>query len=197
MRPSDLPPLSKLAENKPHSTRIRYMAGCRCLQCKAANSAYAAKRATEIKKGNWNGLVPAKKARQHILKLSKASVGRHSVADAAGVPFSTIARIRSGEKKQIRAETEKKILSVTKDALANNAIVDAYRTTRLLQRLLETHGFTKAQLALRLGYKTPQLQIYGKKQITAKTAMRVEKFYNSLMFGGECPKHYPKECFCH
>lgn len=33
MRPVDLPPI----EHYPHGTRARYVAGCRCTECRAAN----------------------------------------------------------------------------------------------------------------------------------------------------------------
>lgn len=70
MRPHDLPSAAALAKDKPHGTRLRYMAGCKCMLCRAANSRYETERAAARKNGDWNGLVSAIHARRHILKLS-------------------------------------------------------------------------------------------------------------------------------
>jgi hypothetical protein len=74
-----------LSATKPHGTRLKYMGGCKCMLCRAANSRYETERAVARKNGDWNGIVDARAARRHILKLSKAGVGYKSVADAASV----------------------------------------------------------------------------------------------------------------
>jgi len=45
--------------------------------------------------------------------------------------------------------------------------------------LLE-EGFTKAELARRLGFETPALQV-GKGEILARTAARVDRLFRMLM----------------
>jgi hypothetical protein len=59
MQPKGLRDIAVLAEKKSHGTRIKYMAGCRCLICRAANSNYECARAKARKNGQWNGLVPS------------------------------------------------------------------------------------------------------------------------------------------
>jgi len=180
MRPSDLPSIKELGERKSCGTRLRYMAGCRCVPCRAANSSYETMRAAERRKGNWNGLVPAMRARRHLIKLSRLGIGRDSVAAASDVGVTTISEVFRGIKLNIRSETEKKLLSVTKDAVADHGYVSARRTWVLLNRLL-SEGITKTELSRRLGYKGT-LQ-FNKEVVTAKTAGKVERFYRRIMVG--------------
>ncbi len=114
-----------LSATKPHGTRLKYMGGCKCMLCRAANSRYETERAVARKNGDWNGIVDARAARRHILKLSKAGVGYKSVADAASVAHSVVAEIRAGRKLRIRQRTERSILAVTKTAYARGALIDA------------------------------------------------------------------------
>jgi hypothetical protein len=181
MRPDDLPSISELAQRKEHGTRLRYMGGCRCIPCRAANSRYETERAAARKAGDWNGLVSAAKARKHLAKLSQAGIGRRSVAAACDISLTVICEIKSGKKKQIRARTSRKILSVTREAIQDGTLIKGDRTWKLINRLL-SEGFSKAELARRLGYKTPAIQIKPCR-ITARTARRVERFYRKIMAG--------------
>lgn len=179
--PKDLKSASELAVNHPHGTRIKYKGGCRCLPCKSVNSRYESERRQARKNKQWNGLVSAEAARRHILELSASGIGYKTVADASGAAPSIVFKIRSGEKKQIRAESERKILSVTKDAVCGKTIISAQKTWRQIRWLL-SEGFTKSELARRLGYKNRALQV-GKERVTAANAMKVEKFYNQIRLG--------------
>jgi hypothetical protein len=174
-RPSDLPP----ADHYTCGTRARYTSGCRCDACRGANTAYEKERARARRRGDWNGLVDARPARQHILELSLAGVGRRTVADIARVAQSVIHEIGMGRKLTIRARTEKAILAVGADAMTDAKLVDARETWRRIARLL-TEGFTKAEIARRLGRKVPALQL-RKDQITARNAMQIEKLYRQVM----------------
>ena len=174
-----LRPIGELAAKRPHGDRLCYMAGCRCTPCRAANSNYETKRSAARKAGDWNGLVSAKRARKHIQKLSAAGVGRRALSDVSGVAQSIIGRIRSGNKSQIRKRTETALLAVTAHAVSGGAIVSAKQTWSLINRLLE-EGFTRGEIAQRLGRKRRALQI-RKDRITAKTAADVERLYRKLM----------------
>lgn len=176
MKPLDLPKLEQLA----HGTHARYVAGCKCDACRAGHSAYNRGRYRAQKlHGDWNGLVDASGARQHIRALSRAGVGRRAVAAASDVALSVIADVRTGKKRRIRARTAKRILAVTKDARADHAHVSAKMTWHRIEILLE-EGFSKAELARRLGFKTPAIQI-RRDRVLARTALRVEKLYRSVM----------------
>lgn len=179
MRPSSLLSDQVLGDRKPHGTRVRYIGGCRCVPCRAANSRYESERLRARRDGDWNGLVSARKARRHLIRLSRAGGGRNAVAAASDVSRSLIAKIRSGRQTTIRARTERRVLGLTKDAIADHALVDAATTWRRIERLLD-EGFSKAELARRLGYRSQKLQ-FGPDQVCARSAVRVERFYRRLM----------------
>lgn len=169
-----------LAESKPHGERTKYVAGCRCMLCRAANSRYQTAREAAKKDGGWNGLVAARRARAHLRRLSRRGVGRDAVAAASGVAVSTIDAVRRGTKKQIRKQTEDKLLAVDESVRGDASIVPAGRTWMLIRRLLD-EGYTHTDLARRLGSKAkvPQLQIQ-KDFVLARTAVAVERLYNRL-----------------
>ncbi len=174
MRPHDLPP----AERYQHGTRARYVTGCRCSPCRAANSEYARYRA-KVRDEDWNGLVDAAPARRHLRKLSAAGVGYKSVGDACDVARSTLAEVLTGKKTQLRARTAKAILAVSAKAVADHALVDAAPLWRRIAEL-QCEGFTKAELARRLGFKREAIQ-FGKRRVLARTVQRVERFYQRVM----------------
>ena len=56
--PEDLAPIRVRFAEEPHRTRPRYLGGCRCVPCRAANSYYSSEPAVE-RAGDWRGFVPA------------------------------------------------------------------------------------------------------------------------------------------
>ena len=183
MMPEGLRTAAELAADKPHGTRIKYMGGCRCIPCRAANSRYSVECDRRKRRGEGNPLVPADGARAHLRKLSKAGVGYKTVADAAGVAASVVAKITAGQRTRIRKRTADRILAVTPGCAADGALVPAGPTWKRIRWLLD-EGFTMSWLARRLGSraKVPALQI-GKKRVKASTALRVEKLVNLLRAG--------------
>jgi hypothetical protein len=163
--------------NPLHGTRAKYSSGCRCDECRVANTRYQCGR----RKQGWPRKVAAKVARRHIRKLARRGVGRRSVADAATISERTVGNIKAGRVKTIFSSTEKKILAITPAAVADNALVNAAPTLKKLNKLLN-EGLTKKELARRLGSraKVPMLQIKGPK-IKARNEMKVDKFYRKLM----------------
>lgn len=122
----------------------------------------------------WNGLVPAKAARHHLLILSNAGVGYKSVADAASVSRSVVAKIVNGTKKTIRANTERAILEVDRDARADHSLVDARPVWEMVERLMRVHGYTKSAISKWIGQDGQRLQL-GKRKVTARNALKVAK----------------------
>jgi hypothetical protein len=164
-----------LAANKPCGTRLRYLGGCHCALCRAANTAYATQRARAVKNGEWNGLVPSSRAQMHLLKLSAKGVGRRAVQASTDIGASIIQKIYSGEKKKIRAMTEKKILRVTIEQASPASLVSAKSSWKLLNVLL-SKGYTKTQLANFLGGKSLALQVSHDK-ILLRTEARIKKLF--------------------
>jgi hypothetical protein len=180
-----LRPLPELATDRPHGDRLRYLAGCRCMQCRAANTAYFHEREQAKADGDWNGIVSADRARQHIEALSAKGIGRRAVSMASDVPESIISAIRRGSRTKIRALTERKILAVTHDAASDGALVDAAPSWKLINALLVI-GFSKARLARELGAKTPALQV-RKKQVTVRKAYDIRRMHDRLIQSDEVP----------
>lgn len=164
---------------RPHGTRHRYMSGCRCTPCRAANSRYECERAAARRRGEGAQLVPADRARAHILKLGRLGVGYKSVAAAASVAVSVCAKIRSGERRQIRATTERRIVAVDAGARADSSLVPARATWRRIEAL-RAEGFSKREIARRLGLRGNGIQ-FGRGRILARTEARVERFYRLMV----------------
>jgi hypothetical protein len=236
VRPADLPDFS----SRPHGTRSRYVAGCRCDACRAANArAYHERRAraaaaaaelapaavavapqqwtapdgtkrtriyaracpgidgqpcparSRLRKDSgtvcgacrdrlvWNGLVPAGPALTHLNALSARGVGYKAVAAACDVGNSILSEIRTGQKTQIRRQTERRILAVDETALADGALVPARTTWRLVAELQQL-GWTKARISAALGHASPALQI-RKRMIRASTAAEVKRLHARVL----------------
>lgn len=177
LRARGLRPVSELAAARPHGDRLRYMAGCRCDACRKANSTYECARQRARKAGDWNGIVPAKRARIHLHRLSLHGVGRRAVGAATDIADTVLSDIISGRKQRIRARTERLILGVTRGMASDRAVIPAARTHQLIADLLD-EGYTEALIAKRLGYAHRHLQ-FGS-HITARNAYRVERLHKEL-----------------
>ncbi len=172
-RPKDLPP----AERYLHGSRARYVSGCRCAPCTEANREYARMR-TKLPP---NPLVPAGRARAHILKLRKRGIGRRTLADVAKVAITTVAELGAGRKTTLRKDTAERLLAAKfEDCVGDRHMVDAAPTQKLLAKLMEM-GFTKTEIARRLGStgKTPSLQMKAS-TITAANARKVARLYREF-----------------
>ena len=175
---------------EPHGTRHRYLGGCRCVPCRAANSRYSCERAAAQRAGDWRGFVPAALVLGHIQQLRKGGIGYKAIAAAAGLAKSTLAMILTGKRLLIRRHHAIRILRVNRSAVVDCAVVPAGPTWRLLNELREA-GYTKTFLAkqLRSRAKRRSLQIEAR-WITALTASKVERLYRRIREGrGGCPAH--------
>jgi hypothetical protein len=167
--------LKRRAASLPHGTRSRYVGGgCRCWPCRISNRLYNRERNRKLAMGKAqpNPLVPADAARAHMRKLTRAGVGKRTLCDVAMLSMTVVERIRRGESRKIRRETEQAILSVGKAAAHGNALLPAGPTWKILDGLIED-GYTKTQLAKWLGYaRSIQLQ---RDRVTAKNAGKVRR----------------------
>lgn len=118
-----------------------------------------------------------------MLWLSGQGVGRQSVAAASDISASILTKIRSGERIQIRALTERAILAVTPAAAADRALIDAGPTWKLIAALVRS-GFTKVRIARELGQQGQGLQL-GRNQVTARNAYQVECLHARLIASDE------------
>ncbi len=176
MRPCDLPP----AERFPHGKRARYTSGCRCEACREANNVYQRSRTRAKVYGRTNALVPVAAVLRHLKALGRAGLGTSTIGDAARVAGSTVRKVLDGRRSHLREATARRLLAVTRDAIADSALVPAGPTWALLEELLE-EGFTRTDLARRLGNKgkAPTLQI-RRDHVEAATAAKVERLHRQL-----------------
>lgn len=188
--PSVAPPTGRglptpiiLATTRPHGDRLRYLAGCRCDACRKANTTYERQRQAARKNGDWNGIVPAAAARDHLFELSAAGVGRRAVAAATDIAETVLSEIRSGQKARIRARTERLILAVTPAMASDGALIAAGPTWVLIDELTAA-GFTKGRIAEELGCESLALQI-GTERVTVRNAHRVARVHEELMASDE------------
>lgn len=150
----------------PTATKLRAdSTGTVCAQCRPALV--------------FNGLVDADLARSHLQRLSRQGVGLDAVHFACDVARSVLADIFAGRKKQIRASTSAKILTVDADARLGGSSIPAGPTKRLLADLFEA-GFTEASLARRFGATSPKLQIGKRPRVLASTALKVARLHRVL-----------------
>lgn len=159
------------------------MAGCKCVLCRAAKSNYETMRAKKRRAGGWNGVIPADEVRDHLNLLSEHGIGRRTVAELTGVSETTLKRIRNGKRNGIRAMNARRILAINPTDRVNAAQLVSSRPVWTQIKWLLSEGFTKGELALRLGHKKRNLHIKRTDLVTAKTAMRVQKLYNQLREG--------------
>lgn len=130
-----------------------------------------------------NALVDAGPARAHIERLAAKGVGRQAIHDACDVASSVLDSIVSGAQAQIRQETERRILAVDEQAMADCALVPA-KETRARLRFMLRRGWTKKELARELGSaaKNPNLQTaFGRDFVLARTAHKVAKLHRSFV----------------
>lgn len=114
--------------------------------------------------------------------LSRRGIGRDTVADLTGIAASTIDLIRKGKRKKLRAMNEKAIMAIDLEAAVTDAqLVDAAKTWERINWMLR-QDFTKAEIARRLGLKSPALQL-NRKLITSRNAMKIERLYNQIRAG--------------
>lgn len=111
-----------------------------------------------------------------LIDLRDLGVGLHRVADVTGLAFRTVQRIRSGASTQIRRRVEHAILSL-QPSLAHGQHVNGYQTRKLL-RHLEGEGYTKAELARRLGLLCGRLQFHP--HVTVRNALKVRQLFNEI-----------------
>lgn len=133
--------------------------GCRCDDCRHAQALYERDRQQRIEPA----YIGADEARRHVRELSAQGVGLKQVSKASGVATGTLSKLIFGTKtrgpsKRIRKATADAILSVTVQAAADGARVDAGTTWARIDRMVAA-GVTKKAIAERIGQTGPGLQL--------------------------------------
>ncbi len=164
-----------------HGTRPRFISGCRCVACRAANARFRQRCRLVRRGGGGDRLVSSERCREHLRRLSSAGVGRKAVAQASTLGECTLKDIRTGKRPLIRQSTEALILAVDNNAARKGAQVEASGAWAQIDELI-AEGFNRAHLALRLGMRTPKLQ-FRRSRMTQANVDRVDAFYRMIMAG--------------
>jgi hypothetical protein len=172
-----------------HGTRPAYVKDqCRCIECRAANSAASRTAYRQRVLGRWEPFVDAAPARAHIQALREAGIGVDQIARLASISSSHVRELvphsRTGRRpiQQVRRDTAQRVLAValTDANRASRSHVDATGTRRRLQALLAI-GWTHTALAGELCRTTTSLtRSMTSETITARTARQVSDLYERL-----------------
>lgn len=98
-----------------HGTRWGYMQGCRCAECRRAQTQYQrTRRSTAMRRRDSEvkpcaGLVSAAEARNHILHLSRKQLGLRALSAASDLSLSFLQKIKYGQKAMIPLEVKERI----------------------------------------------------------------------------------------
>jgi hypothetical protein len=156
------------------------MGGCKCMLCRAANSRYETGRDALRRAGLSNGVVSADRTRAELRRLSRRGIGYKTAAMNAGVSRTNLAKVLFGGRLHVRAMTEKRVLELGGQRVADHALIRAGQSWRRLRWLIN-QGFSKTEIARRLGQRAhpPALQI-GRTQITGRNARKIEQLWRSF-----------------
>ena len=156
------------------------------------SSHYNTRRERDIAYGRWqSSYVDAEPARQHVLALRSAGMGRRRLAQLSGVSDSVIHVLingrperGSGPSRRIAADNARAIMAVPMPGtahLAAGARVDITGTTRRLRALVAI-GYTQCDLAGRLGITSENSTdlFHAKGRVLAATALKVAALYDRL-----------------
>ena len=139
----------------------------------------------------WNGVVPAEKARSHLRSLRKVGVSLDLISKASKISLESITEVKNGDRKTIRAATERAILSVSPDvrfllkaqkdacsstiasrsgvhqhrAIKGGPMVSSHLSIQLLEEL-RTEYFKDPRIARELGVSVDDLREIGKQVST-------------------------------
>lgn len=173
--------LKERGKGKPCGTRTKYVSGCRCSECRSANTRYATERNSQIVREKWDGFVDAELARLHLKALSRKGIGSRTVCEYTGIGRTTVTEIKMGRRKKARKSVIDAILAVNQSCFSGGTLLSAKSAWRDIDWLL-SEGFTEAELSKRLGYKTRKLQ-FKKNRITGRNKVKIQRLVGKLRLG--------------
>jgi len=154
-----------------HGTAHGYRLGCRCLPCAHARAVY------RQSDGHRAPRVDATPAREHLQRLAQRGIGLTQASRLSGIARPTLQAIRNGTRRSIAARLEEAIASIPAIP-AMGALTSGYPVRRMLA-WFRLEGFTKADIARRLGLRTPHVQ-FVHRCCTYRTAARVRALYRKV-----------------
>lgn len=177
-----------------HGTITMYKGSqaCRCEPCRAAWSTYGKNRTRAKAYGRWHPYVDTARSLEHLQRLQGSGMGVRRIGELSGIAHPMITRIRSGRTKQIRHETERRLLSVQPGQVAGGARIDGLGARRRLQALTAL-GWTAVDLEARSGLSKDTFRacVLGER-VTARTVEAVRDLYER-MWNEHPPESTPGE----
>lgn len=158
-----------------------YRAACTCDPCKAERRRVEKRFRVNRERGITSFVAPA--AAQAHLHLLHKTMAWDDMADATGLPLSSLNLIYAGRRTKIRQETEAKILA-TAPRLSGTQLVDATGSTRRIQALLYV-GHSLRTLAEACGtsrMRVHKLSLGSQEGIRREHADRIAATYKRLAF---------------
>lgn len=165
--------------------------GCRCYDCTSAGVLYEKLRAARKARG-VEPYVDNTEAREHLLWLESRGVGLRTVSEVSGVSRSALSLIRKGTRPVSRQATIDAILAVHVGQAAPGAVVDGTHTMKLLRELFAL-GYTKGEIAVRLGASTRALQVCKRGTIRRETADKVVALHEQLTRDRDAQRQWDAE----
>src|SRR5262249_9147502 len=151
-----------------HGTRRGYRQGCRCLPCAHAEAVY--RRHPRV------APVEGTPAPRRLQPRAARGLGPPPAARLAGVPRAPVQSLST--RRRVRAATTVAAVLAIPAQPAPGALVSACRVRQLLA-WFRLEGFSNAEVARRLGLRSPQLQFVSPR-CTYRSAARVRALYRKV-----------------
>lgn len=151
---------------QPHGTKRRYNLGCRCDDCRRANSAYC-----HMRKKSPPAYVSVAPVRAHLNRLRRKGIGVRAIGDASDFDWRHLQKILYGQQRWIRPENAARLLAVDEGARADSSTVDGRRTHAAIARMVKL-GLTRGEIARRLGHQRDKLD-FRKVKVELRTEYRI------------------------
>jgi len=138
-------------------TAASYVRGCRCEKCRAAMTRYSRHRAKARKDGDYRGWVPGEPVREHILKIVEAGGSLNVLGRLANLTHSYLQGIKTGWRRNIRADRASAILSWPIDTVVGEKRIPT-KPVRVHVETLAQQGITLSRIAETTGIEMEKLE---------------------------------------
>lgn len=182
---------NKRSGPREHGTQAKYVfEKCRCEACRKTCSEAAKLRARFKAYGRYRVYTDAEIARNRIAYLQACGLRlKEDVSARTGLSPTTLGEIKSGQRKRVTLETERRLLALSTRQERGGSYVPAPKVWALVWQIM-AYGYSRAWLARRLGQKGPCLQL-GTKKVKRSTLLKLQLI---LVWAQENPAPGSPQC---
>lgn len=156
-----------------HGTNACYhLDACRCEPCRQTEQRYRRLQIARLAGVKPSAMVDAEPVREHVRVLMDGGMGSKRIAEVAGVPRGVMSKLMYGDyatgrppSKVVRRATAEKLLACPL-SVADGALVSAVEGRAVVAELV-ARGWTRAEIARRLGFQSRSLQIPKRRRMQA------------------------------